>query len=64
MRRENIGIVPVVDQGDRLRGALTDRDLALRVVAVDQPHRSTLVEGGHDQRPRDRHARRSRFTTC
>ena len=33
MKQEDVGPVPVVDDGDRLAGIVTDRDLALRVVA-------------------------------
>ena len=32
MRDDDVGLVPVVD-GDRLVGTLTDRDIAIRVVA-------------------------------
>jgi CBS domain-containing protein len=33
MRDEDAGIVPVVEDGDRLEGVITDRDIAIRVVA-------------------------------
>jgi CBS domain-containing protein len=42
MRDENIGFLPVCDADGRAVGTLTDRDLALRVVADDRPA-STLV---------------------
>ncbi len=35
MDRENIGVVPVVDEG-KLRGVVTDRDIAVRAVAKRQ----------------------------
>lgn len=37
MRRENIGFVPVLDDHEELVGVVTDRDLALRLVAADLP---------------------------
>ena len=33
MKRENVGIVPVVDSDNRLVGVVTDRDIAIRCVA-------------------------------
>ena len=33
MKRENVGIVPVVDSDNRLVGVITDRDIAIRCVA-------------------------------
>jgi CBS domain-containing protein len=36
MRDRNIGFVPVVDGGDQVSGIVTDRDLALRVVADER----------------------------
>ena len=45
MRDDDVGLVPVVD-GDRLVGTVTDRDIAIRVVAEERDPR-------HD-RPRDR----------
>lgn len=33
MREKEVGLVPIVDRRDRLTGVLTDRDLAIRVVA-------------------------------
>jgi CBS domain-containing protein len=42
MSQENIGIVPVVEN-DRLVGTLTDRDVAVRVVAEGRDPQSTTV---------------------
>ncbi len=42
MRDRNIGFLPVVDVGARLVGVVTDRDLALRVLAEGLPA-TTLV---------------------
>jgi len=42
MRDENTGIVPVVEN-DRLVGTLTDRDVAVRVVAEGRDPQSTTV---------------------
>jgi CBS domain-containing protein len=42
MRDENIGFLPVCDRSGRVVGTLTDRDLAVRVVADDLPS-GTLV---------------------
>jgi CBS domain-containing protein len=36
MRAHNIGFVPVLDGGDQVSGIVTDRDLALRVVADER----------------------------
>lgn len=43
MRDEDVGIVPVVD-GDLLVATVTDRDIALRVVAEGRDPESTMVE--------------------
>jgi CBS domain-containing protein len=43
MRGEDAGIAPIVD-GDRLVGVLTDRDIAIRVVAEGKDPASTKVE--------------------
>jgi CBS domain-containing protein len=43
MRGEDSGIAPIVD-GDRLVGVLTDRDIAIRVVAEGRDPQSTKVE--------------------
>jgi len=42
MRDEDVGIVPVVE-GDRLVGTVTDRDIAIRVVAEGRDPESTTV---------------------
>jgi len=46
MQREDVGSLPVVDgeQSQRLVGIVTDRDLAMRVVAEGREPRSTPVE--------------------
>jgi CBS domain-containing protein len=43
MRDRNIGILPVSDPIGRILGVLTDRDIAVRVVAAGKPP-TTLVE--------------------
>ena len=43
MRAANIGFLPVCDAEGRAVGAVTDRDIALRIVAEDRPA-STRVE--------------------
>lgn len=47
MKRHDIGSVPVVDgeETKRLLGIVTDRDLALKVVAAGLEARQTRVEG-------------------
>ena len=42
MRNDDFGLVPVVD-GDRLVGTVTDRDIAIRVVAEERDPSSTTV---------------------
>jgi CBS domain-containing protein len=42
MRDEDTGVIPIVD-GDRLVGTITDRDLAIRVVAEDKDPQATSV---------------------
>ena len=42
MRDEDVGLAPIV-QGDRLVGTVTDRDIALRVVAEGRDPESTTV---------------------
>jgi CBS domain-containing protein len=46
MKRENIGSIPVIENGktQKLIGIVTDRDLALKVVAEGLNPRSTKVE--------------------
>jgi CBS domain-containing protein len=44
MQREDVGLVPVVaDDGKKLIGVLTDRDIAVKVVAEGRDPRSTAV---------------------
>jgi CBS domain-containing protein len=43
MRDEDAGLIPIVD-GDRLTGVVTDRDIALRVVADGRDASSMRVE--------------------
>src|ERR687887_2804064 len=42
MRDEDVGLVPIVE-GERLVGTVTDRDIALRVVAEGKTPESTTV---------------------
>src|SRR5256885_17229536 len=42
MRDEDVGIVPIVE-GEKLIGTVTDRDIAIRVVAEGQSAESTTV---------------------
>jgi CBS domain-containing protein len=42
MRDEDVGLAPIVE-GDRLVGTLTDRDIAVRVVAEGKDSKSTRV---------------------
>ncbi len=44
MRDENIGFLPVCDPSGRVLGAITDRDLAVRVVAADLPNGTRVGE--------------------
>lgn len=44
MRRRNIGFLPVCDSEGNVLGALTDRDLALRVLADERPASTTVRE--------------------
>ncbi len=43
MRDENIGFLPVCDEAGKVLGTLTDRDVAVRVVAARKPA-STMVQ--------------------
>jgi uncharacterized membrane protein/CBS domain-containing protein len=53
MRRQDVGPIPVVDnhQNRRLLGIVTDRDLALKVVAEGRDPRSTTVESVMTRNP-------------
>jgi len=42
MKKEDAGIVPIVD-GDRVVGVITDRDIAIQVVAAGKDPQSTKV---------------------
>jgi CBS domain-containing protein len=44
MRDENIGFLPVCDKSGRVIGTLTDRDLALRLVAENMPAETRVAE--------------------
>jgi CBS domain-containing protein len=44
MRDENVGSVPVVDDQQRLLGIITDRDVALRIVAAERDPGGTMVQ--------------------
>jgi CBS domain-containing protein len=43
MAEQDVGALPVVDSDQTLVGIITDRDIALRVVAADRDPRSTQV---------------------
>lgn len=44
MQREDVGLVPVVDgQSSKLVGVITDRDIAVKVVAAGRDPRGTVV---------------------
>ena len=44
MQREDVGLVPVVDgQSSKLVGVITDRDIAMKVVAAGRDPRATVV---------------------
>jgi CBS domain-containing protein len=42
MRDENVGFLPVCDPSRKVIGAVTDRDLAIRVLADGQPATTTI----------------------
>lgn len=44
MAEQDVGALPVVDSDQILVGIITDRDIAVRVVATDRDPRSTRVE--------------------
>jgi CBS domain-containing protein len=44
MRDEDVGSVPVIDDKQRLLGIITDRDVALRVVAAERDPGGTTVQ--------------------
>lgn len=43
LARHNIGVLPVCSEDGRLRGIVTDRDIALRCVAFDNPADETKL---------------------
>lgn len=43
MQREDVGLVPIVGTNTRLIGVLTDRDIALKVVAAGRDPRGTAI---------------------
>jgi CBS domain-containing protein len=43
MRDQNVGFLPVCEDGKRVVGAVTDRDIALRVCADNRSASSTLI---------------------
>lgn len=43
LKRCNIGALPVTDEGGKLRGMLTDRDIVTRCVALDSDPQSVKV---------------------
>jgi len=43
MKREDVGLVPVVDESSKLIGVLTDRDIVMNVVADGRDPRGTAV---------------------
>lgn len=44
MRDENIGFLPVCDQSRAVLGTVTDRDIAIRLVADDQPGNTPVTD--------------------
>lgn len=43
LERHNIGILPVCSKDGRLRGVVTDRDIALRCIAMENPAEETKL---------------------
>jgi CBS domain-containing protein len=43
MKREDVGLIPVVDERNKLIGVLTDRDIVMKVVADGRDARGTAV---------------------
>ncbi|MBQ8003614.1 MAG: CBS domain-containing protein [Oscillospiraceae bacterium] len=43
LHRHNIGMLPVCSKDGRLRGIVTDRDIAVRCVALDNPAEDTKL---------------------
>jgi CBS domain-containing protein len=44
MKSEDVGPIPIVKDGRKLEGIITDRDLALKVVAEGRDPKTTTVE--------------------
>jgi CBS domain-containing protein len=44
MKSENVGILPVVDNDQKLRGVITDRDILVRLTTTDQSRGAIMVE--------------------
>ena len=44
MKSEDVGPIPIVKDGKRLEGIITDRDLAIKVVAEGRDPKTTAVE--------------------
>ncbi len=44
MRDRNVGFLPICDHGKKVLGTVTDRDIAIRLVAEDHPARTTIRE--------------------
>lgn len=42
MREENVGFLPVCDSSNKVLGAVTDRDLAIRILADARPASTTI----------------------
>lgn len=42
MRDQNVGMIPVVEDGDQLVGVITDRDIVIRGVAEKRPNSLTV----------------------
>lgn len=44
MRERNVGFLPVCDSDGRVRGAITDRDITLRVVSLNKDSKTPVAE--------------------
>ncbi len=44
MRDENIGFLPVCDDGKKVLGTVTDRDIAIRTVAAKKPGNTKIAD--------------------
>lgn len=43
LERHNIGMLPICSKDGRLRGVVTDRDIAIRCIALDNPPEETRL---------------------